>query len=133
MIFLYRDITACATSPNNGLTVSFWFKLFKRSQERFDKTSCSASSVIVVQSCSTVDLENGFIVQFYGCQENAMRVWIRDGTTKLSSYWGNTFHESKHKTWNHFMFTYQKSNGLFLYHNGLKVSQQTVRCFAVLL
>ncbi|XP_065066873.1 uncharacterized protein LOC135692609 [Rhopilema esculentum] len=117
---------ACRSSPNNGLSVSFWFKLSKRGQEKVVQSVCStAHKITLAASTRSISSYSGFEVLLNGCTSNAATVTVRDQTSRCIATWGNGTDPSL-QTWTHFMFTYSYVSGLIIYIDGVAVKQAAV-------
>ena len=122
-----RRIDNCESSPNYGLTVSFWFRLLKRSQSRFSTSSCENVKNPIVESSASDTSTQGFRVSIRGCKQEAIRVHIRSYSQTWLLTWGNATQESWSKQWSNVIFTFRQSEGITLYFNGEEVKKQTVR------
>lgn len=119
------SISSCFSSPNTGLTVSFWFRILKRSQSKFSTSSCQSVYTPLVHTTSHISSYRGFRVTLYGCRKDAIFVSARDYGRSISMMWGNAYNETLYSTWSHFAFTLHNSQGLAMYFNGEEVARKT--------
>lgn len=122
----FRSISSCFSSPNTGLTVSFWFRILKRSQSKFSTSSCQSVYTPLVHTTSHISSYRGFRVTLYGCRKDAIFVGARDYGRSITMMWGNAYNETLYSTWSHFAFTLHTSQGLAMYFNGEEVARKTV-------
>jgi len=118
-------IDNCESSPAYGLTVSFWFRLPKRYQYKYRTSSCSHSIYNRVVQSSTSSSQQGFMVTFGGCSNDAFIVYINSYTQSWTLSWGNASDPFWSGNWSNLAFTFLQSEGIVLYVNGAEVKKQT--------
>ena len=114
------------------MTVSVWFQLLKRSQQRFSTSSCTSVSIYIAESTTSISSQQGFRIRINGCMQDAIQVQVRDYSYLWTASWGNSSLESWSKQWQNIAFTYRYSGSVTLYFNGEEVSKQTVRELEIL-
>eukprot|EP00112_Aurelia_sp_Birch-Aquarium-sp1_P023890 Seg731.9 transcript_id=Seg731.9/GoldUCD/mRNA.D3Y31 product="hypothetical protein" protein_id=Seg731.9/GoldUCD/D3Y31 len=106
---------------NNGLSISIWFKIFRRTKTRFQNVCHRAKAVIARTSLNT-NYHRGFEMQITGCEIGMIRFIVKDGRQRYDSEWGDAHNETFYKRWTHVVGTYAVGTGSMLYINGNAVA-----------
>ena len=109
---------------NDGLSVSFWFRILKRALSV--NNACKDRYNEVARTSTNVSSHFGMVVFVNSCAHDAIKVSIRDTRRLYSLSCGSTCGSTMRQGWSHFMFTFSRSKGIVMFINGVQVAMKTV-------
>eukprot|EP00794_Sanderia_malayensis_P006187 gene6187-6902_t len=121
-----RDCLAKPSKCLNGMSVSIWFKIRKKSHDALlpDSADCRKKSQVLAQATPSAS-KQGFRVIFFGCETNAFQVTFRNYVNQHIITWGTASNRTLYTSWSHIVATMKYGDIVILYFNGVEVARST--------